>query len=66
MEATHTINYEGIDFQVFGEYDEPEEETGYKGGFSYFTISIKDVEVTWMLNNQTIERIVEIVVEQNY
>jgi hypothetical protein len=38
MEATHTVQYEGLKFEVIGDYEAPEEETGYKGGFSYSTI----------------------------
>lgn len=34
MEAVHNVNYEGIDFEVVGDYQEPEIETGYKGGSS--------------------------------
>jgi hypothetical protein len=35
MEATHSnINYEGLKFEVKGEFEAPEEETGYKGGWS--------------------------------
>lgn len=66
MEAEHNINYEGIDFEVSGTYEETEEETGYKGGWSYSIISINGTDVSWMLNDQTIERINELVVEQNY
>jgi hypothetical protein len=66
MEATHNINYEGLEFEVIGDYEAPEEETGYKGGFSYSTIQVNDVDVSWMLNDQTIERINEIVIEENY
>jgi hypothetical protein len=66
MEATHTVQYEGLKFEVIGDYEAPEEETGYKGGFSYSTIQVNDVDVSWMLNDQTIERINEIVIEENY
>lgn len=66
MEATHTVKYEGLEFEVKGEYDSEEKETGYKGGFSYLTINVNDIEVSWMLNDQTIDRINEIVVEENY
>jgi hypothetical protein len=30
MEATHTVQYEGLKFEVIGDYKAPEEETGYK------------------------------------
>jgi len=66
MEVTHNIDYEGIDFEITGNYEEPEEETGYKGGFSYSQIFINSVDVTWMLNDSTIDRLVELVVEENY
>jgi hypothetical protein len=36
MEATQcNINYEGLELEVKGEFEEAETETGYKGGWSY-------------------------------
>lgn len=66
MEAVHNVNYEGIDFEVIGNYEEPEIEIGYKGGFSYSTIYIDSIDVSWMLNDHTIDRIIEIINEENY
>jgi hypothetical protein len=48
MEATHTVQYEGLKFEVIGDYEAPEEETGYKG-FSYLQSSVM------MMFDQTIE-----------
>ena len=63
---THNINYDGVDYEVTGEWDEPEEETGYKGGFSWMQIKINDMDVSQHLNDNTIERLCELVVEENY
>lgn len=65
-QTTHIVKYEGIYFEVFGEYSAPEEETGYKGGWSSELIKINDVDVYWMLKPEVIERINSIVVEENY
>jgi len=65
-QVTHNINYEGIEFEVFGEYSAPEEETGYKGGWSSELIKINDIDIYWMLKPKVIERINSIVVEENY
>lgn len=66
MEATHNINYEGLELEVKGEFEESETETGYKGGWSYLSILKDDVDISWMLKDDVIERINEIVIEENY
>jgi hypothetical protein len=66
MEATHNINYEGIDFEIKGDYEIADETTGYKGGWSTELILINDVDIYWMLKPYAIQRINEIVIEQNY
>jgi hypothetical protein len=58
MEATHTVQYEGLKFEVIGDYEAPEEETGYKG-FSYLPIKCND-------DVRSDNRINEIVIEENY
>lgn len=66
MEATHNITYDGVDYEIQGNYEEQEEETGYKGGFSYSMIFINGMDVTWHLNDNTIDKLVELVIEENY
>jgi hypothetical protein len=66
MEATHNINYEGINFEIKGDYEQADNTTGYKGGWSTELILINDVDMYWMLTPNAIERINEIVIEQNY
>ena len=66
MEATHNITYEGLELEVVGNYEEPETETGYKGGWSTELIKVNDVDIYWLLNDQTIEKINEIVIKENY
>ncbi len=62
--TSHTIQYEGIEFTVYGEYEQPEE--NYKGGWSTSLIKVNDVDLIWMLKDDVIDRISEIVVEENY
>jgi hypothetical protein len=66
MEATHNINYEGLELEVKGEFEEAETETGYKGGWSYLSILKDDVDISWMLRPEIIETINEIIVQENY
>lgn len=63
---SHNIKLEGIGFEVFGEYEQPEE--GYLGGWSTLKVLINGSEVCgmWMLNEWTLNKINEIVVEENY
>ena len=63
---THIIHYDGVDYQVIGEWDKPEEETGYRGGFSWMQIKINDMDVSSHLKEWVINKLVEMVVEQNY
>lgn len=63
---THIIHYDGIDFEVKGEWDNPEKETGYCGGFSWMKISINDMDVSQHLKQETIDTLQDMVVEQNY
>jgi hypothetical protein len=66
MEAVHNVNYEGLELEIVGNYEEPDCETGYKGGFSYSTLSINSIDVSWMLNDHTIDAILQIVIDENY
>ena len=58
----HTIIYEGLEMTVFGAYDQPEESTGYKGGWSTELIEVNGIDIYWMLNEKTIEQINDIIV----
>ena len=66
MTVEHNINFEGLDLVVKGDYEQPDDTTGYKGGFSYHSIYINDVEWSWFIDKNAIERIVNLIVEQNY
>jgi len=63
---SHNVKLEGIEFEVFGEYEQPEESS--KGGWSTFKVLINNSEVCgmWMLNDWTLNKLNEIVVEENY
>jgi len=63
---SHRITYEGIDFEVFGNYENSDPETNYKGGWATELIKVNDVDIYWMLLPKVIERITEIVTIENY
>ena len=63
---THTIKYEGLELEVHGEWEEPEKETGYKGGWSTSKIILNDVEVSWMFTEYVLDMIANCVVIENY
>lgn len=60
---THTITYEGLELTVHGNYEEPDDTTGYKGGFATEIIKVNDVDIYWMLKPNIIEHITELVTE---
>jgi hypothetical protein len=64
--VTHTINYEGLELTVTGTYEEPEKETGYKGGWSTDEIKIGDIEVSSMFHDWVCEQIADQVLNENY
>jgi hypothetical protein len=66
MEATHNINYEGLELEVSGEFEQDEPLVGYKGGWSYWGISTNGVDISWMLKEDIINKINEIVITENY
>jgi hypothetical protein len=59
----HTFKYEGLEITVFGDYENPDDTTGYKGGFSVALIEVNGVDIIWMLKPNVIERITYIVNE---
>lgn len=64
MEVSHNIIYEGLEIEVFGNYEEPEE--NWKGGWSTTFIKVNDIDIYWMLNQRTIDQITEIIIKENY
>jgi len=66
MEATHSIKYGGLELEVSGEFEKAEPEVGYKGGWSYWTIQSNGVDISWMLKDDVINQINQIVIEENY
>lgn len=64
--ASHRIKYEGLELEVFGEWESPEEETGFKGGWSTSKIMLEEVEVSWMFTESVLEQISHCVVTENY
>lgn len=60
---THTITYEGLELTILGNWEQPDDTTGYKGGFSTEMIKVNDVDIYWMLRPEIIEHITELVTE---
>jgi hypothetical protein len=65
MEATHNINYEGLELEIQGEFEQDEPSVGYKG-WSYWGITTGGVDISWMLKEDVINKINEIVITENY
>ena len=63
---THNINYDGVDYEVTGEWGSDDKTTGYKGGFSWMQININGMDVSQHILDCIIERLCELVVEENY
>lgn len=51
--------FNGVLIEVFGTYEEPEEETGYKGGFLGERIEHKGEDITALLSESIREQIDE-------
>jgi hypothetical protein len=66
METSHRIKYEGLELEVFGNWEEPEEETGCKGGWSTEKIMLDEVEVSWMFTPYVLSMIASCVIIENY
>lgn len=62
----HLVKFEGFDFTVEGVFELPDETTGFKGGFSWYSIYINDTDISWMLKENIIKHLIDIVVEENY
>jgi hypothetical protein len=45
----HNINYEGLELEIQGEFEQDEPSVGYKGGWSYWGITTGGVDISWML-----------------
>lgn len=59
----HEIWYEGLEMTIFGDWEDPDDTTGYKGGWSTDLIEVNRVDIYWLLKREIIERINEIIVE---
>jgi hypothetical protein len=63
---THEINFEGIEFEVQGEYEKSEEETNSKGGWKSYQIFHNGDDMQPYLSDWAINRINEQIVDENY
>lgn len=66
METTHNITYEGLDLEVLGEFEEADNTTGCKGGWSTLDIKINGTSLYWFLKPEIIEHISELILNENY
>ena len=65
-ETSHTIKIEGLELEVFGEWEEPDEDVGYGGGWGTSKIMLGEVEVSWMFTPFFLNIIDVCVVKDNY
>jgi len=56
---SHTTNFYGIVLEVFGTYEESEEETNYKGGWLSERYEHKGTDISCLLSETTKEQIDE-------
>lgn len=61
---SHSTYFNGILIEVFGTYEEPEEETGYKGGFLGERIEHKGEDITALLSESIREQIDEQIAQE--
>lgn len=54
-----SVKFEGVLFEVYGSYEKPENETGYKGGFLANKYKVNGIEITHILSETTKEQIDE-------
>lgn len=65
-EAIHEVQLELITFEVKGEWESADETTGYKGGWSTFSVQHQGIEMYQYLSYKALELISEKIVEENY
>lgn len=56
---SHSTYFNGILIEVFGTYDHPDNETGYKGGWLGERVEHKGEDITALLSESIIEQIDE-------
>jgi len=61
---TFNIYYEGINYEVTGEYEESDDEVGYKGGWVTIDVCIDGNTIFNHLKEWVIEKLGELVLEK--
>lgn len=61
---SHTTNFYGIMLEVFGIYESPDEETGYKGGWLGERIEHNGTDITCLVSETMREQIDEQILEE--
>lgn len=56
---SHSTYFGDVLIEVFGTYDEPDETTGYKGGWLGSRIEVKGIDITCLISESTRELIDE-------
>lgn len=63
MEYKSTI-YEGVSIECFGNFDEPDETTGYKGGWKTCKVLHNCEDITTLISESTLEQIDEQIAQE--
>lgn len=61
---SHSTYYRNVLIEVFGTYDEPDETTGYKGGWLGERIEHKGEDITCLISESTRELIDEQIAQE--
>lgn len=64
--AIHTIKYKDIELTIIGNYEKPEEETGYKGGWLSDSILCGGQNILPIIHDLDLEAIDEQILNENY
>lgn len=63
MESHSTI-FEGVLIEVFGTYDQPDDTTGYRGGWLGERIEVNGINITPLLSESTRDQIDEQIAQE--
>ena len=66
MKVEHNLEYDGMELEVVIDFDEPEPEEEYRGGVSILSIVYNDLDITNDFTDEEIEKISNIIYENNY
>lgn len=61
---SYSTYFNGVLIEVFGTYEEPEEETNYKGGFLGEKVEVNGIDITPLLSESIREQIDEQIAQE--